>query len=238
MMYRVLVIEDEPSMQTGLRDNLEIDGYTVTVAGDGKEGLDTLLAEPFDLVLLDVMLPSMSGFDILKHVRARGIQVPVIMLTARGEEIDKVLGLELGADDYITKPFSLRELLARVKAVLRRGQGAGAPDQGAVAIGEITIDFATYTAQRGNVPVEMTAKECEVLKHLWEHRNQTVSRDQLLTEVWGYDDSLSTRTVDNFILRLRQKVESDPAHPRTIVTIHGAGYKLIQAPHGHTGLDS
>jgi len=230
-MYRILVIEDEPSMQTGLRDNLELEGYTVTVEGDGKKGLETLLKEPFDLVLLDVMLPSMSGFDILKRARARGIQTPVMMLTARGEEIDKVLGLELGADDYITKPFSLRELLARVKAVLRRGQGPGAAETGPVAIGMLTVDFSGYTAQRGETPVEMTPKECEVLKHLWEHRNQTVSRDQLLTEVWGYDESLSTRTVDNFILRLRQKIEPDPGHPRYILTIHGAGYKLVLGPH-------
>ncbi len=234
-MSRILVIEDEPSMQTGLRDNLEIEGYTVTIEGDGKEGLETLLKEPFDLVLLDVMLPSMSGFDVLKRARARGIQVPVMMLTARGEEIDKVLGLELGADDYITKPFSLRELLARVKAVLRRGQGGGSSGTGPVEIGMLTVDFSGYTAHRGETSVEMTPKEYEVLKHLWEHRNQTVSRDQLLTEVWGYDDSLSTRTVDNFILRLRQKVEPEPAHPRFILTIHGAGYKLLLSPHAQTG---
>jgi len=235
-MYRILVIEDEPSMQTGLRDNLEIEGYAVTVEGDGKEGLDTMLRDPFDLVLLDIMLPSMSGFDVLKRARAKGIQVPVMMLTAKGEEIDKVLGLELGADDYITKPFSLRELLARVKAVLRRGQGSSGT--GPVVIGALTVDFTGYTAQRDGKPVEMTPKECEVLKHLWEHRNQTVSRDQLLTEVWGYDESLSTRTVDNFILRLRQKVEPDPAHPRHILTIHGAGYKLILSPHTQTETES
>ena len=236
-MERILIIEDEPSMQTGLRDNLELEGYTVTIEGDGREGLETLLKDPFDLVILDVMLPSMSGFDVLKRARARGIATPVMMLTARGEEIDKVLGLELGADDYITKPFSLRELLARVKAVLRRGQGAIPSETGPVEIGMLTVDFSGYTAHRGEMPVEMTPKECEVLKHLWEHRNQTVSRDQLLTDVWGYDDTLSTRTVDNFILRLRQKVEPDPAHPRYILTIHGAGYKLILSPHTQAGPD-
>lgn len=226
-MEQILIIEDEPSMQTGLRDNLEIEGYAVTVVGDGKEGFQALVENQFDLVLLDVMLPSMSGFDVLKQVRSRGIKVPVIMLTAKGEEIDKVLGLELGADDYITKPFSLRELLARVKAVLRRGQGTASSGSGDVVIGELTIDFATYSARRGDATVDMTAKECEVLKHLWDHRNQTVTRDQLLNQVWGYDENLSTRTVDNFILRLRQKLEPDPAHPKHILTMHGTGYKLI-----------
>ncbi len=226
-MEQILIIEDDPSMQTGLRDNLELEGYAVTVAGDGREGLRVLLEHPPDLVVLDVMLPSMSGFDVLKQARARGITVPVILLTAKGEEIDKVLGLELGADDYITKPFSLRELLARVKAVLRRGQSGGASGSVQAVIGQLSVDFSAYAARRGETSIDMTPKECEVLKYLWEHRNQTVSRDQLLTHVWGYDESLSTRTVDNFILRLRQKIEADPAHPKHILTIHGAGYKLI-----------
>ena len=225
-MARILVVEDEPAMQHGLRDNLEIDGYEVSIVGDGQEGLRALVDRTWDLVILDVMLPKKSGYDVLREARAKGIRTPVIMLTAKGEEVDKVLGLELGADDYITKPFSLREFLARVKAVLRRSEGTpGAQDK--VVFGLTEVDFAAYTAVRDGEPVPMTPKEIEILKFLYEHRNSTVTRDQLLTEVWGYDESVSTRTVDNFILRLRQKIETDPAHPRVILTIHGAGYKLV-----------
>jgi len=225
-MAHVLIVEDEPAMQAGLRDNLEVEGYDVDVAGDGHTGLKKMTEQEHDLVILDVMLPRMSGFDVLKAARMKGVKSPVIMLTAKGEEIDKVLGLELGADDYITKPFSLRELLARVKAVLRRTEGGGAP-AGKLSIGGVDVDFGSYSAMKGGVAVPMTPKEFDVLKFLWEHRNQTVTRDLLLTGVWGYDDSMSTRTVDNFILRLRQKLEEDPAHPRIILTIHGAGYKLV-----------
>lgn len=226
-MPRILVIEDEPSMQTGLRDNLEIEGYEVAVEADGRSGLTALTSATYDLAILDVMLPALSGFDVLKQARAAGVRTPVIMLTAKGEEIDRVLGLELGADDYITKPFSLRELLARVKAVLRRGQGTPGASA-AVSIGVLSVDFGSYTASRDGKPVDMTTREFDVLRHLWEHRNGTVTRDQLLSAVWGYDDTISTRTVDNFILRLRQKVEPDPSRPRIIMTMHGAGYKLVQ----------
>ena len=227
-MTKILVVEDDPKMQAGLRDNLEFEGYEVDVVGDGRKGLEKAIASEYDLLLLDVMLPGMSGFDLLRTVRERGIQVPAIMLTAKGEEIDKVLGLELGADDYVTKPFGLRELLARVKAVLRRREGA--PGKGAaerVRIGNVDIDFAAYTVTRGGKQVAMTPKEIDIVKYLWKHQNETVSRDQLLTEVWGYDDSVSTRTVDNFILKLRQKIEKDPANPHHIITIHGVGYKML-----------
>jgi DNA-binding response OmpR family regulator len=225
-MAKILVVEDEPAMQIGLRDNLEVEGYEVTIARDGREGLQVLLGQTWDMVILDVMLPKMSGYDLLREARAKGVKTPVIMLTAKGEEVDKVLGLELGADDYMTKPFSLRELLARVKAVLRRSEGTTA-GQTRVTIGQTEVDFSAYTSSRAGTEVSMTAKEIEILKFLYEHRNQTVSRDLLLTEVWGYDESVSSRTVDNFILRLRQKVEADPSHPRVILTIHGAGYKLV-----------
>lgn len=225
-MPRILVVEDEPEMQRGLKDNLEFEGYEAEFAADGATGLQMLVNNSYDLVILDVMLPKMSGFDVLKSARGRGVQTPVIMLTAKGEEVDKVLGLELGADDYITKPFSLRELLARIKAILRRQTGGvGSADR--MTLGDIAVDFATYNATRGGVPVTMTPKEFDLLKFLWQHRNQTVTRDQLLTNVWGYDESLSTRTVDNFIVKLRQKLEQDPAHPRLIITMHGAGYKLV-----------
>lgn len=226
-MPKILVVEDEPTMQAGLKDNLEFEGYDVHVAANGKAGLDALINNSYDLVVLDVMLPQMSGFDVLKKAREKGIATPVIMLTAKGEEIDKVLGLELGADDYMTKPFGLRELIARVKAVLRRYDAGGQGPALHMTLDDVVVDFTAYTATRGGSEVTMTPKEFEILKFLWQHRNAVVSRDQLLTNVWGYDESISTRTVDNFILKLRQKLEANPAHPRHIITIHGTGYKLI-----------
>ncbi|MGA9115920.1 MAG: response regulator transcription factor [Bacteroidota bacterium] len=232
-MARILVVEDEPLMQKGLRDNLSFEGYEVEIAPDGEAGLARIRERSHDLVILDVMLPRMSGFDILKKVRAEGVRTPVLMLTARGEEIDKVLGLELGADDYLTKPFGLREMLARVKALLRRSEG-GAREKALTRFGDVEVDFSSYTAVRGTRALEMTPKEFDVLKHLWEHRNRTVTREQLLTEVWGLDASVSTRSIDNFIVRLRQKLEEDPSHPRLILTIHGIGYKLVQEGEGGT----
>jgi DNA-binding response OmpR family regulator len=226
-MKRILIIEDEKKMQAGLRDNLEIEGYAVDCASDGTSGLDLLLKKSYDCVILDVMLPGISGFDLLRRGREQGVRTPVIMLTARGEEVDKVLGLELGADDYITKPFSLRELLARVKAVLRRSAGEAVASPERMDLGSVVVDFAGYSATRDGKPIEMTPKEIEILKFLWYHRNQTVTREQLLASVWGYDESISTRTVDNFIAKLRQKIEPDPASPKRIITIHGVGYKLV-----------
>ncbi|MGA7160736.1 MAG: response regulator transcription factor [Bacteroidota bacterium] len=226
-MLTILLIEDEPEMQTGLRDNLEFEGYKVEVTGTGKDGLKKILNHTYDLVILDVMLPEMSGFDVCKRAREKGSRVPIVMLTAKGEEVDKVLGLELGADDYITKPFSLRELLARIKAVLRRKEGGTSQLSGKMKIGNIDIDFSTYEVSRKGKAIDMTPKECEILRFLWQHKNQAVSRDALLTNVWGYDESISSRTVDNFIAKLRQRVEKIPSKPRHIITIHGTGYKLI-----------
>ncbi|MEO8168436.1 MAG: response regulator transcription factor [bacterium] len=225
-MAKILLVEDDPTMQLGLKDNLEFEGHQVIVVANGKDGLRELVDNSYDLVVLDVMLPQLSGFDVLRKAREKGVATPVIMLTAKGEEIDKVLGLELGADDYVTKPFGLRELIARVKAVLRRNEGSRQAST-VMNLENINVDFANYTATREGSPVMMTPKEFEILKFLWQHRNKVVSRDQLLTNVWGYDESISTRTVDNFILKLRQKLEDDPAHPRFIHTIHGTGYKLI-----------
>ncbi|MEM1094909.1 MAG: response regulator transcription factor [Bacteroidota bacterium] len=228
-MKRILLVEDEPHMQQGLHDNLTFEGYDVTVAGDGQAGLDHLRASTFDLVLLDVMLPRMSGFDVCKNARAEGVQTPIIMLTAKGEEIDKVLGLELGSDDYVTKPFSLRELLARVKAVLRRPAVSGAAEPtAAVTIGQLTVNFETFAATSSGAPVEMTHREFEVLQYLYERPGQAVSRNQLLADVWGYDHLPTTRTIDNFILKLRQKIEPNSAHPRHILTVHGVGYKFVR----------
>jgi len=225
-MARILLIEDEPQMQRGLRDNLEFEGHIVTAAGDGSSGYQTLLRESFDLVILDVMLPHMSGFDVVRKTREKGIRTPILMLTAKGEEIDKVLGLELGADDYVTKPFSLRELIARVNALLRRAVPAGTGDT-MMTLEDVKVNFASYSGSKDGKEFSMTPKEFEILKYLWQHRNETVSRDDLLTNVWGYDESVSTRTIDNFILKIRQKIEDDFAHPKIIFTIHGTGYKLI-----------
>lgn len=226
-MAHILVIEDEPEMQRGLRDNLEFEGYDVEVIGDGKKGLDALVTKTFDLALLDVMLPGMSGFDVCKNARARGVSIPIIMLTAKGEEVDKVLGLEFGADDYITKPFSLRELLARVKAVLRRSPADRKSAGATVTLGLLDIDFESYTASKKGKPVSLTSKDFDILRYLWQHQKQVISRDDLLTHVWGYDESISSRTVDNFIVKLRKNIEKDPSHPKHIITVHGTGYKLI-----------
>lgn len=230
-MSRILIVEDEPNMRMGLRDNLEFEGYEVDFAEEGNGGLKKILENSYNLVLLDVMLPNMSGFEICKTARKKGITTPIILLTAKGEEIDKVLGLELGADDYITKPFSLRELLARIKAVLRRGE-ISSPQSGEkgglIAIGRIDVNFPSYNAYTDGEQVQMSHKEFEILKYLYDHRNKTVSRDDLLKEIWGYGENPTTRTVDNFILKLRQKVETDPNHPQVILKVHGIGYKLLE----------
>ena len=224
-MAHILVIDDEADMRRGLIDNLQFEGHSTAEAGDGESGLALIRSTPADLILLDVMMPKMSGLDVCRRMRADGITTPVIMLTAKGGEIDRVLGLELGADDYVTKPFSLRELIARINAVLRRTQGTatGAP----VHIGRLQVDFSAYSATEQGREVTLTHREFEVLRHLWEHRGGTVSRDDLLSAVWGYDESISTRTIDNFILKLRQKIEADPANPHCILTVHGIGYKLL-----------
>ena len=227
-MYRLLVVEDEQAMLMGLKDNLEFEGYQVDIADDGTKGLDLILKNEHDLILLDVMLPSMSGFDVCKNARIQGITTPVILLTAKGEEIDKVLGLELGADDYITKPFSLRELLARIKAILRRvDQRANDSTHKNISIGNLVVNFANYEAFIDGNSSKMSHKEFDFLHYLWDHRNNVVSRDELLDNVWGTDYIPSSRTVDNFILKLRQKIEEDFNHPKIILTVHGVGYKLI-----------
>jgi len=224
-MFRILIVEDEHQMRLGLKDNLEFEGYEVMEAEDGETAVSLILEEKYDLILLDVMLPKKSGYDVCREVRKAGISTPILMLTARGEEIDKVLGLELGADDYITKPFSLRELLARIKAVLRRvGQKPG--DPGEVTLGNLHINFNTYQAVADGNDVAMSHKEYEILKYLWEHKGETVTRESLLENIWGYGNT-TTRTVDNFIVKLRQKIESNPAQPRHLITVHGIGYKLV-----------
>jgi len=228
MSYSILIVEDEPNMRLGLKDNLEFEGYSVDLAEDGAAGLDKILKNSYDLIIMDVMMPKMSGLDACKKAREAGIEAPILLLTAKSEEVDKVVGLELGADDYVTKPFSLRELLARIKAILRRvtlrKEPVRTPE---TKVGRITVNFDTYTAHDANGQVRMSHKEYAILQYLLSKKNETVSRYDLLEKVWGYDESPTTRTVDNFIVKLRQKIETDPNDPRIILTVHGTGYKLL-----------
>jgi len=228
MSYSILIVEDEPNMRLGLKDNLEFEGYSVDQAEDGAEGLSKILKGSYDLIIMDVMMPKMWGLDVCKKAREAGIESPILLLTAKSEEVDKVVGLELGADDYVTKPFSLRELLARIKAILRRVALRKEPTKTSeTKIGRLTVNFDTYTSHDSNGSVRMSHKEYAILQYLLSRRNETVSRYDLLEKVWGYDESPTTRTVDNFIVKLRQKIETDPNDPRIILTVHGTGYKLI-----------
>jgi len=225
-MARILIVEDEPNMVAGLRDNFEYEGYDVIAARDGAEGLDRALNEAPDLVVLDVMMPKMSGLDVCKQLKAKRPSLPVIMLTARGQEVDKVVGLELGADDYVTKPFSIRELLARIKAVLRRSPVAP-KDQERYAFGDVEVNLRSCQVARAGRSVEFSAKEFDLLKYFLCHPGETLSRDRLLEKVWGYNSFPTTRTVDAHIVRLRQKLEPRPEEPRFILTVHGIGYKFV-----------
>jgi len=225
-MTKILIVEDEPNMVSGLRDNFEYEGYEVITAGDGAEGLNRALSDSPDLVVLDVMMPKMSGLDVCKQLKAKRPSIPIIMLTARGQEVDKVVGLELGADDYVTKPFSIRELLARIKAVLRRAQ-ALPKEQDRYSFGDVEVNLRSYQVARRGKPVEFSAKEFELLKYFVCHPGETLSRDRLLDDVWGYENYPTTRTVDAHIVRLRQKLEPVPDEPRFFLTVHGVGYKFV-----------
>jgi two-component system alkaline phosphatase synthesis response regulator PhoP len=222
---RLLLVEDEPGLVLTLSDRLTREGYDVESSGDGESGLERAAAGPFDLVLLDVMLPRMGGFDVLRELRRRGVDTPVIMLTARGQLVDKVVGLKLGADDYVTKPFEMAELLARVEAKLRRAPATLRPAEGH-QFGEIRVDFRRAEVTRAGAPVELSAREFQLLRYFIEHRGATLTREELLNEVWGYNAMPSTRTVDVHVAWLRQKIEPNPRHPQYILTIHGMGYKF------------
>lgn len=223
-MPRILIVEDEPQMVRGLEDNLRFEGYHTLAADNGKDGLKLAASEAPDLILLDIAMPEMSGWDVLRGLRQRGIDAPVIMLTARGAEVDRVLGLELGADDYVTKPFSLRELLARVRAVLRRPGPRQRFEE--FAFGDIRLHLRARQVFRAGKEVQLTRKEFDLLRYLVEHRGEVLTRDRLLDEVWGYERFPTTRTVDTHILRLRQKFERDPERPVYIQTVHGQGYRF------------
>jgi DNA-binding response OmpR family regulator len=225
-MAKILIVEDEPNMVAGLRDNFEFEGHQVITAGDGVAGLERAIAESPDLVILDVMMPRMSGLDVCKQLKTKRPSIPIIMLTARGQEVDKVVGLELGADDYVTKPFSIRELLARVKAVLRRSRTAPKTDE-KYSFGEVEVNLRSCQVSRKGHTLDFSSKEFELLKYFLIHPGETLSRDRLLEDVWGYDRFPTTRTVDAHIVRLRQKVEPKPEEPRFILTVHGTGYKFV-----------
>jgi len=223
---RILLVEDEPSLVLTLTDRLEAEGYRVEASGDGEEALARAAAGAFDLVVLDVMLPGRNGFDVCRDLRQRGLQVPILMLTARAQVVDRVVGLKLGADDYLTKPFEMLELLARVEALLRRARTPIAPSVGAYAFGDVQVDFRRAEVRRGGQALALSALEYKLLRYFVENRGQVLSREELLDRVWGYDAAAQTRTVDVHVASLRQKVEPNPSRPQHIVTVHRLGYKF------------
>lgn len=225
-MARILVADDEKDMVTGLRDNLQFEGYEVIVAEDGEAALAAATRQNPDLVLLDVMMPKMDGLQVCRRIRESGFTIPILMLTAKSQEIDIVRGLEVGADDYITKPFAIRELLARVKAALRR-TGAGKGLSRTLRIGEVTVDLVKGKVTGGAEAFNLGHFELEILKILVEHAEHPVERNKLLDVIWGLEGFPATRTVDNHIVSLRRKIEPDPKHPRHIVTVHSIGYKFV-----------
>ena len=226
MKKRLLLIEDEPGLVLTLTDRLTSEDYHVETALDGELGLARAAGEPFDLILLDVMLPKKNGFDVCRDLRQPGVATPILMLTARGQVVDKVVGLKLGADDYLTKPFEMIELLARIEALLRRAPATRhTPD--AYQFGDVRIDFRRAEVERNGAPVEVSAKEFQLLRYFVEHAGAVLSREELLNKVWGYAALPTTRTVDVHVSWLRQKLEANPRHPQHILTVHGLGYKFV-----------
>ncbi len=225
-MKRILIIEDDPAIIKGLQESLESEPYEVITSMDGEEGYNTASSENPDLILLDLMLPTMNGQEVCKKLREDGVVAPILMLTSKTEETDKILGLELGADDYITKPCSLPELHARIRAHLRRIERTGAAVS-KFSFNNIMLDFKKQKATKDDKSLKLSTKEFEIMNFFARHVDEVVSRDMLLDEVWGYDVFPSTRTVDNYILSLRRKLESDPAHPKHILTVHTSGYRFV-----------
>jgi two-component system alkaline phosphatase synthesis response regulator PhoP len=225
---RLLLVEDEPSLVLTLGDRLRAEGYAVETAGDGDSALAQALAGGFDLVVLDVMLPGRDGLEVCRELRARGFDRPILMLTARSQVVDRVVGLKLGADDYLTKPFDALELLARLEALLRRTR-RGAADEAAAAsrFGDVIADFRRGEVRRGGEVVALAPRELELLEYFTAHPGEVLSRDRLLDEVWGYDATVQSRTVDVHVAALRQKLEEDPARPRFLRTVHGRGYRFV-----------
>jgi two-component system alkaline phosphatase synthesis response regulator PhoP len=225
MAQKILLVEDEAGLRVTLSDRLRNEGYIVETAVDGDEGLERAASEHYELIILDVMLPKRSGFDVCRDLRQRGMSTPILMLTARGQTVDKVVGLKIGADDYLTKPFEMLELLARIEALLRRST-VPLQSRAVHQFGAVQVDLRKAEVLRDGKPVPLSAKEFQLLRYFIEHPGATLSRDELLSEVWGYDATPSTRTVDVHVAWLRQKLEDDPKQPQLILTIHGLGYKF------------
>ena len=226
-MKKILIIEDDPAIRTGLKETFTTEGYNVSDAETGTKGFELAGKHDFDLIVLDLILPGKDGIEICKDLRSDGVKTPIIMVTSRKEEIDKILGLEIGADDYVTKPFSIRELLARVKALIRRSTyEPGEIEE--VAFANLKIDFKKQEMLKGENPVRLSATEYRILHYFIDHEGEVISRDKFLDEVWGYDSYPTTRTVDNYILSLRKKIEDDPAKPKHLLTIHKVGYKFVK----------
>jgi DNA-binding response OmpR family regulator len=226
-MPHIVIIEDEPELAMGLRDNLEFEHHTVAHAASGEAGIQLVSLQPPDLVLLDIMLPDIDGFEVCRRLRAAGHTMPIIILSARSQEVDKVRGLELGADDYVTKPFSLRELLARVHAAIRRAEHPGSPPRGSFLIGESQIDLVRQKVNGPRGELALGYYESEILKMLHERVGEAVPRIELLEKIWGAGVYPADRTVDNHIVSLRRKIEPDPKNPQHIITAHAVGYKLV-----------
>ena len=226
-MRKILVIEDDPAILTGLEASLEEEHYEVSSSSDGLEGYEKARIEFFDLIILDLMLPGKNGVDVCRDLRKDGVSTPILMLTSKKEEVDKVLGFELGADDYVTKPFSVRELLARIKALLRRNSVIKSEIE-ECTFGKVYINFKNQEATKNNEPLELSTMEFKMLKYFLQCEGEVIERSKLLDDVWGYDNFPSTRTVDNFILVLRKKIEENPSDPKHILTIHKAGYKFVK----------
>jgi two-component system alkaline phosphatase synthesis response regulator PhoP len=227
MKNKILIIEDEEDLVKGLKMNLADEGYEIDYSLNGNNGLAKALKIKPDLILLDIMLPGMDGLEVCKELRRNNIDVPVLILTAKGEEIDKVVGLEMGADDYISKPFSIRELLARIKAHLRRENRTHDAVTGAVQLDAVKIDFDHYMVTRDGEETDLTSLEVDVLRYLIGQQGRVVSRNDLLDKIWGYEKFPTTRTIDNHILKLRKKIEDDPNHPKHILTVYGGGYRFV-----------
>ena len=225
-MTRILIVEDDPSILLGLERNLKFEGYEVMSARDGERGLQLAVDKSPDLIILDIMLPKLNGYELCRHLRKIKISVPIIMLTARGQEIDKVMGLELGADDYVTKPFSIVELLARIKAVLRRAKRFE-QEMTSFTFDDVEIDFERHTVMKDGELLDLSAREFDLLKFLISNNGKALSRSEILNEVWGYDYYGTQRTVDNLISNLRQKLETDPDNPEHILTVWGVGYRFL-----------
>ncbi|BBM87350.1 response regulator transcription factor [Candidatus Uabimicrobium amorphum] len=225
-METILVVEDDPAILLGLTKNLQFEGFNVLCAEDGEEALEIIFNKPIDLLLLDVMLPKLNGFEVCKTVRKKNLGVPIIMLTAKDKEIDKIMGLDLGADDYIAKPFSVRELIARINAVLRRKRKYEDKANDVLLFGNIKVNFQGRTVHKDDERVDLSPKEFDVLKLLVQNKGKVLSREEILNKVWGYDYFGTARTVDNFINKLRQKIEEEVTQPLYILTVRGIGYKF------------